>query len=340
MAYLEYESGGNASLPLHRLQRIIAQAESEKEYLSRCLVIGEIFYQEKALDSATYYLNRVFDSSCINSTKILSAKHLQEICLLSGDTMAYDKYTVFLSQQANPGDDQAGMHSRLTKQCHRFMQNQKERFYLQQRKKTMNWVIIVFLALLVAAVFFIMTSLFNKNQLEAERYTNTIQKNAIIGKLKHSNEKVRELKEQVVQQHRNEPLKKEAYASCFLDEPICQFILQQVKEGNFKSQMNCAVYKDFALNKEQLLALRKAADHHFNQFTSRLSKDYPGLNNRDLDYCCLYLLGLSDADLSALTQRAYNTINERNKKLKRILGSEKPLPVSLQQIVMEFQLLD
>ena len=340
LAYMEFEVSGNTSLSIHRLQKLIVQAESEKEYLSRCLMIGELYYQEKAVDSAKYYLNRIFDSTNIMSIKILSAQHLQEICLLLGDTIASDKYTIFLSQQANPGDNQAYIHSQLTKLCHGFVQNQKERVYLLQRKKIMNWGKIVFLVLITTAVFFIVISLFRKNQLEAERYTNKIQKNAIIGKLRQSNEKIRELEEQIEQQHRSAPLKNEAFASCFLEEPICRFILQQVKEGNFKSQMNCAIYKEYALNKEQLLALRKATDHHFNLFTSRLSKAYPEISDRDLDYCCLYLLGLSDADLSALTQRAYNTINERNNKLKRIISSEKPLSVTLQQIATGIQSLD
>ena len=340
LAYMEYEVSGNTSLSIYKLQNLIVQAESEKEYLSRCLMIGELYYQEKAMDSAKYYLNRIFDSANIMSMKILSTQHLQEICLLLGDTIALDKYTIFLSQQADPGDNQAYIHSQLTKLCHGFVQNQKERVYLLQQKKIMNWGKIVFLVLIMTAVSFIVISLFKKNQLEEERYNNKIQKNAIIGKLRQSNEKIRELKEQVEKQHRSVALKNEMFAACFLEEPICRFILQQVKDGNFKSQMNCAIYKELALSKEQLLALRKATDHHFNLFTSRLSKAYPEITDRDLDYCCLYLLGLSDADLSALTQRAYNTINERNNKLKRIIGSEKPLSVTLQQIAMGFQSLD
>jgi hypothetical protein len=88
-------------------------------------------------------------------------------------------------------------------------------------------------------------------------------------------------------------------------------------------------YKDAALNKQQLLELRLAADHHFNQFTVRLKKAFPKLTNSDLDYCCLYLLGLTDADVAALMQRAYNTVIERNGKIRKILGSENPLTITL-----------
>ena len=75
--------------------------------------------------------------------------------------------------------------------------------------------------------------------------------------------------------------------------------------------------------------LRKATDFHFDGFTSRLARAFPELTKRDLDYCCLYLLGLTDSDIAALMQRAYNTINERSNKLKRVIGAKKTLSGAL-----------
>ena len=108
--------------------------------------------------------------------------------------------------------------------------------------------------------------------------------------------------------------------------------MNRVNEGQFKSQMDCTIYKDYALGKEQVMALREAADRHFGQFTSRLAKAYPDLTRGDLDYCCLYLLGLSDADISALMQKAYPTVSQRSRKIKAILGKNSPLPIALRGI--------
>jgi hypothetical protein len=91
-------------------------------------------------------------------------------------------------------------------------------------------------------------------------------------------------------------------------------------------------YKDSALSKQQLFELRVAADQHFDLFTIRLKNSYPQLTNGDLDYCCLYLLGLTNADLAALMQRAYNTVVERDGKLKKVFGNDNPLPVTLMGI--------
>jgi tetratricopeptide (TPR) repeat protein len=166
--------------------------------------------------------------------------------------------------------------------------------------------------------------------IEAERQAHRMEQAAISGRLKQKNEEVRELKDQIKRQDELDATPKQA--ETFTDEPICRLILERVKEGQFLSQIDCKIYKDNALSKEQVISLREAADHHFGLFTIRLIKAYPKLTNSDLDYCCLYLLGLSDADISALMQKAYPTVSQRSRKIKAILGNNSPLPITLRGI--------
>lgn len=163
--------------------------------------------------------------------------------------------------------------------------------------------------------------------LEAERQTHRMEQAAISGRLKRSNQEMRELKGQIKQL--DDLAAKTEVAASFDEEPICRLIMDRVNEGQFKSKIDYIIYKDSALDKQQLLDLRLAVDRHFGQFTVRLKKAYPGLTNGDLDYCCLYLLGLTDADIAALMQRTYNTVFHRNGKMRKIFGSENPLPVTL-----------
>ncbi len=165
---------------------------------------------------------------------------------------------------------------------------------------------------------------------EAERQAHRMEQAAISGRLKRKNEEVRVLKDQIKRQEELNATPK--HAESFADEPICRLILESVKEGQFLSQIDCKIYKDYALSKEQVISLREAADYHFDLFTIRLSKTYPKLTNSDLDYCCLYLLGLSDADISALMQKAYPTVSQRSRKIKAILGNDSPLPITLRGI--------
>ena len=163
--------------------------------------------------------------------------------------------------------------------------------------------------------------------LEAERQTYRMEQAAIAGRLKRRNQELRELKDQIKQM--DDWAAKTEVAASFDEEPICRLIMDRVNEEQFKSKIDYIIYKDSALDKQQLLDLRLAVDRHFGQFTARLKKAYPELTNSDLDYCCLYLLGLTDADIAALMQRTYNTVFERNGKMRKIFGSETPLPITL-----------
>ena len=166
--------------------------------------------------------------------------------------------------------------------------------------------------------------------IEAERQTHRMEQASLSGRLKRSNQEVRELKDQIKQM--DDLTTKARIAPSFDEEPVCRLIIERMNEGQFKSKIDYIIYKDSALNKQQLLDLRLAVDRHFRQFTVRLKKAYPELTNVDLDYCCLYLLGLTDADIAALMQRAYNTVIERNGKLKKIFGEENTLSVTLRTL--------
>ena len=93
--------------------------------------------------------------------------------------------------------------------------------------------------------------------------------------------------------------------------------------------MDYHVYKENALSKEQILALRHAAEKHLPQFKSQIRKQFPNLTDSDMDYCYLFLLGLNEADISALMQRAYTTVCDRSRKISRIIGANDSLYQSL-----------
>ena len=169
-----------------------------------------------------------------------------------------------------------------------------------------------------------------KKQNEETEHQHRMEQAAMSGRLKRSNQEVRELKGQIKRQDDRNAASKQA--DSFMEEPICRLIMERVHEGHFKSKIDCETYKQYALDKQQLFDLRVATDRHFGQFTVLLKNAYPRLTNSDLDYCCLYLLGLDDADIAALMQRAYNTVVERDGKIKKILGSNHPLPYTLMAI--------
>lgn len=121
----------------------------------------------------------------------------------------------------------------------------------------------------------------------------------------------------------------------FIKELVCQHILKTAHEQQFKSKIDCQVYKDYALNKEQMLNLRASADNHLNGFTERIKKEYAELTNDDIDYCLLYLLGMKESDIAAFMQKAYSTVSDRGRKLKKIFGSEQDLLTFLRNFAIK-----
>ena len=123
--------------------------------------------------------------------------------------------------------------------------------------------------------------------------------------------------------------------TAFLNDPISLYIVKLVHEGQFKSKMDYMIYKESALGKEQILALRDAAEKYLKHFVFSIRKQFINLTDSDMDYCYLFLLGLSEADVSALMQRAYTTVCDRSRKISRIIGTNDSLYQALHNMLLE-----
>ena len=375
-AILSYQMTHQAETPLKRLRQMVVLAADDDEKLTRYFVIGGIYFEEGLYDSASIYLESVFENNKEDVSQTQAAHYLHVIFDSLGNTEKSDVFMRFLAQQKkSEGQNKALVSSLENMFINYISQKQEKTAEKAQEKSIRNAIgIIVSIAVAVTLAIFVMAKLRSKELLkklqedanrmlgdkekrhqqeikekeakarkeleerdmryaetiEAERQVHRMERAAMAGKLKRRNEEVRELKEQVRRQDDLDATPK--YAELFTEEPICRLIMERVNEGRFLSQMDCTIYKDYALTKEQVIALREAVNRHFGLFTVRLAKAYPELTKNDLDYCCLYLLGLTDADIAALMQRAYNTVNERNSKLRRILGNENAISITMQAI--------
>ncbi len=341
LALYNYYSGKSVESAVSDLKRMATQTKDEDERLTRFFTIGSIYFEIRQFDSAMVYLTRVFENKDNVVMKRGAARSLRDIFQVKGDTLKATQYARY--QVENPAleaesNRQVSQLNELFQQHLQWEQERAEAERQQAARLRRNRMIVVVSVLVAVAVLLAWLLIRRKmkqqrdaasQQMEAVQEAHRLEKASMSGRLKRSNQELRELKDQMRQQAGNGAPKQEAQAVSFNDEPICRLIMERVNEGQFKAQMDCKLYQDYALGKEQVMALREAADRHFGQFTVRLAKAYPNLTKGDLDYCCLYLLGLSDADISALMQRAYNTVSERSRKLKGVFGSEEPIAVTM-----------
>ena len=360
-AVFDYYEVHDTIKALDSLKSIAAQAESNVERITRYETIGEIYHNAGQLDSAKVYLETVFDFANDGIGKKLAAKVLHDIAIDEGDTLKANQYTQFIIEDVAAAAENQTQVSKLNDMFQQHLQWEQERAEaerqqtarLRRNRMIVAACVLVVVAALLAWLFYRRKMRQQRDEasqqmeaereahrlesqrMEAEREAHRLEKASMSGRLKRSNQELRELKDQMRQQTGNGAPKQEAQAVSFNDEPICRLIMERVNEGQFKAQMDCKLYQDYALGKEQVVALREAADRHFNQFTVRLAKTYPNLTKGDLDYCCLYLLGLSDADVAALMQKAYPTVSHRARKMKAIFKNEAPLPTTLLDFAKE-----
>ncbi|MBR7023992.1 MAG: hypothetical protein IKI09_11090, partial [Bacteroidales bacterium] len=307
------------------------------------------------------YLEPVFENNEAG-LQTQAAGYLRIIYDSIGDVERSDNYMRFLTNQKKSDGDNKALVSKLEDMFKTYMDQKQEKEAEEARKRSIQKTVESIISFAVVIVLSIIvfakhrskkllkqqqaeadrmlgeTKQKHQKELEAERHTHRMEQAAMSGRLKRSNQELLELRGQIKQL--DDLAAKTKTAASFNEEPICRLILERVKEGQFKSKVNYINYKDFALSKSHLLDLRLAADLHFNQFTRRLKTAYPKITNTDLDYCCLYLLGLTDSDVAALMQRSYNTVIERNGKMRKIIGSTSALPTTLMEIANDSHQFD
>ncbi len=326
------------------LKQLVTLSADEEERTTRLLTLGQILFEDKQFDSSRVYLETLFEQEEEDITsQLMAAECLSSIYQMEGDSVKAHKYASFLAGFTMSEIEKKKEVSRINEMFKNHLAQKQEKQAEVNREKAIKKVIKIIIPIVVVIVVVIVVmaklrskKLLRQQQEEAERklgeaeQQHRMEQAAISGRLKRSNQEVRELKDQIKQM--DDLAAKTEMATSFNEEPICRLIMERVHEGQFKSKIDCELYKTYALDKQQMLDLRMAADRHFSQFTLRLRKAYPKLTSIDIDYCCLYLLNLTYADVSALMQRAYNTVVERDGKIQKIIGSEKPLPVLLMDI--------
>ncbi len=336
-ALCDYQMGLDAERSLNTIRQTICSAEGEKEKRSRFVAIGAIFLEEGIYDSVLFYLEPVYKNETAVMIKNGIAENLRVVYDSIGDREKSDECKRFLAENKKPEGEGMALVSRLGEEFTDYLNQKREKQVEEERVRSIKKTAVIFSPIVFFMVVTIIVLVKRKDRkllkhqeeaMEAEQQAHRMAQAAMAGRLKRKNQEILELKDQIRQQDNN-LIKETVTASSFVEEPICRLIMKRVTEGRFKSKVDYINYKDSALTNQQLLELRVAADQHFGLFTIRLKKTHPELTNTDLDYCCLYLLGLTDADVAALMQRAYNTVIERSGKIRKILGSENPLPITL-----------
>ena len=260
-------------------------AKSEEQRLVRLFTLGLLLSKEHQYDSAIYCLQQSLKHDDYN-TRTASEELLIDCYHALGDTTNELYYKLKLNESLKQFVKAAPRKVKLSSAYEHYKLNKAEKLQkLNNKKKNHNiYIGLSFIAL--ALLLYMVYSWYNH---------------------KRKNKTIAAMKQQIE-------------ATTFNDETICATILNIVNSNHFKAQMDCTIYSEFALTTQQIMSLRVAVNRHFEGLIRLLNVKYPELTDDDITYCCLYLLDLKDADISALMQRSYTAINDRRRKIKKVFG--------------------
>lgn len=339
-SFLSYKKRNTPENSLKQLYKLIGLANSEMEYLSRCLTIGGLFYYEKQYDSAFVYLEKVFHETTNDASKKQAAEWLIEICKIEGRGERAFKYAEYLAPFANQEENNSEIKSQLTELYKNYSQNNLEQIHKQEEKKSQKWAVTIvggLFTLILTLIIFLHRNKKRKKHLEVqikeEQYAHDVQQKALSGRLKKSNETLREALKQIekhedrleTNKHSRQKacIGREQYAA-FIETPICQEILGRVdqmhsdKRTAIKTNSDISEYKAFALSATQLVVLSKTVDVFYPYLYPSLKKKHPDINQKDWRFCLLYLLQLDKMSISVMLQESYHTCRRYTLKLERV----------------------
>ncbi len=328
---LSYNQQKEPQEPLKQLYCMLAMAESEQEYLSRCLVVGEIFFYELQYDSAWKYLNKVFDKSSVINSKKQAAELLAEICKYEGKNS--ETYANYLVPFANQEENKSEIKSQLAELYSAYIQKQldnarqlRQKYYKKRMVGT-----VVGLTVLLAVGF----AIYHKNR----KHRHKTQIKALGGRLRESNEALeaekKEKEKLLLQLNMQQRQKTWGSLDDFMNESICQEIIGLLQDVTIKRDAKSDYYSQLRLNENQLSQLTIAVEHHFHGFSEMLSMQYPRINGNEINQCMLSLLNLENVKIAALLHCDYSTIFKRSVKLKKAFGTDKSLQVYFRELVLK-----
>ena len=307
-AFLRYEISGQTDISIDRLFGLLLEAEDESEQLARCLSIGELFFQDKQFDSASFYLERVFDRDSKTDCKKQAAEWLVEICKTQGKNEEALKYADFLVPFANQDENNGAIKSQLSESYNSFRKRELDR----QHKKVLRETIIHALVVSGGLIIVILVTLL----------------------LYHQNKKkLRLLESEKLEDNASSSKAWQQYAA-FLEEPICQVVVHSVQGENIKRLATPKDFPNLVLSDEQLQQLAITVNRYFGPFEYHLEQHGIKASPVMVSLCHLFLLSIDEKQAAILLDRDYSSISRYVKKLKTAFETQESLVVYFRNLVL------
>lgn len=324
--------------PLSRMLNQYNTLESSNLKMEAAGVIGDIYYSLGILDSALYYYEQYFPNN--KFSKIHSANHIIEISLQMGNYALITKYAPLLAEDTNKEIMLSSIKTELSSMYEEYKINKHNEIIFKNILLYLGIVLILTLIFFVFGMYLLRLkkNRYDKELNEKKFYINSLQEkiDKKSSENKHIRQKIKSLEGEL------QDIKTKRYLmhapfdmklKKLLDEdPICKCLTDISQDHSIKTNVE---YPDLRLNEVQEKEIVNLFNKSFNNAFNRIIADHEGLKQHDNIYFYLYLIGMDEKHISAVTGKTYNTIYNRAKRILEILKSEKTVKETLRDVIIQ-----
>lgn len=290
-------------------------------------VLGDIYYDKGMLDSAIYYYEQYFPDN--KYSKIDAANHIIEIGLKTDNKDLMSKYSPILAKETN----EELMLSTIKTDISSIYENYTTSKYNEYIYSKI--LIFFFLVILVTILLFFLGLYLLK--LKKKKYNNEIDKkkyyiNSLQEKIDKKSSENKHIKQHIKNLEKElQDIKTQQYLTHapfdmklnnLIEIPLCQKLHEISMDFSIKTNSE---YPELQINEETQKELIDLFNKNFDNAFNKIIEEHEGLKQQDNLYFCLYLLGMNEKHISAVTGKSYNTIYNRTKRIQEILGSDKSI---------------
>ena len=290
-------------------------------------VLGDIYYSKGMLDSAVYYYEQYFPDN--KFSKIDAANHIIEIGLKTNNNDLMTKYSPILAKETN----EELLLSTIKTDVSSIYENYSTKTKNIKLHKKLASFFILFILVTISLLFF---GLYLLN-LKKRKYNNEIEKkkyyiNSLQEKIDKKSTENKHIKQHIKNLEKElQDIKTKRYLTHapfdmklkdLMEIPLCQKLIEISHDNNIKTNTE---YPELQINDETQKELIELFNKTFDNIFNKIIAEHEGLKHQDNLYFCLYLLGLNEKHISAVTGKTYNTIYNRTKRIQEILGSERSI---------------
>ena len=304
-------------------------------------VLGDMYYSKGIFDSAIYYYEHYFPDN--KFSKIDAANHIIEISLKIGNNDLITKYAPVLTKETKDELQLSIVKTELSSLYKQYV-NEKERHSI------IKTILIYLSIILTTTLLFFIFGMFLLG-IKRRKYNSEIEKkNFYINSLqekfekktcenKHIRQKIKSLENEIQdiktkRQLTYIPLDMKIKEIIEAND-LCRRLVKITQDESIKTNIE---YPELILKENERQELINIFNSALNNALNKIIAEYKGLNHNDSLYFCLYLIGMDEKHISAVTGKTYNIIYNRTKKMKESFGIDKSIREIIRNRILLFNI--